>query len=332
MKILVTGARGFIGAHFIRTCLALSESDQIVAFARNTNGWSRARLEDHYDVEAAIRSGQVRIAYGDLLGDISGLCEGVDAVAHFGAKTYVDHSIRDPLAFLESNTTGTLRLLEEARRQKVKAFVGISTDEVYGQILEGAYGEDAPVNPRNPYAASKAGADAFVQSYAHTFGMWTAVTRTENNYGTYQHPQKVIPVFVRTALQGKKLPVYGDGQHIRQWLHVTDHCRAVALLLSRWHSLPSGEVWHVAGSQEITNLELAKRVLKALNLPEDQIEHIDDMNIRPGHDRRYALLCEKMNKQGWQPTIQLDQGLADCVAWYKSNERWLGISSRVNIA
>lgn len=324
MKLLVTGARGFIGSAFIRKWVVLKDSPitKIVAFARNTNDWAKGRLEDHPQVAEAIKDGRIKVIYGDLNGDLSGLCESLDAVIHFAARTFVDHSIRDPEPFVQANTIGTMRLLEDARRQGVKAFIHVSTDEVYGQILEGAYAEDAPLNPRNPYAASKAGADALTQSYAHTFGMWTAVTRTENNYGPYQHPQKAIPVFTTKALENQKIPVYGDGKHVRQWLHVDDHVDALMLLLQNSKQLSSGEVWHIAGSQELTNTELAQMICDTLGKSRDLIHFIDDMNIRPGHDRRYALSCQKMHEIGWSPKVDLKDGLKQTIKWYASHRQW----------
>lgn len=328
MKVLITGGRGFIASAFIRTWAAARMADQteisdLVVFARNTNDWSQVRLATG-PIKSAIEAGRLRVVYGDLTGDMSGLCEGCSAVLHLAAKTFVDHSIRDPYPFVEANTIGTMRLLEEARRQKVKAFIHISTDEVYGQILTGAYTENAAINPRNPYAASKAGADALTICYHHTFGMWTAVTRTENNYGPYQHPQKAIPVFVKKALSDQPIPVYGDGKHIRQWLHVEDHVTALMFLLARWERLPGGEVWHVAGSQELTNIDLATKICNYLEKSPSLITLIDEMGIRPGHDRRYALNCDKLKKAGWTPQIDLTSGLHETISWYAKNRQWLG--------
>jgi len=250
------------------------------------------------------------------------------------------NSIRDPWPFINTNVVGTYRILEDARKQGVKYFIQVSTDEVYGAILDGAYSEDSRINPTNPYAASKAGADALVISYAHTFGMWTAVTRTENNYGPFQHPQKVFPTFVGKALRGEKLPVYGDGKHRRQWLWVDDHVDAILKLLSRaiegeihyGDKISSGQVFHVAGSQELENLELARKVLDVLvakkSIPsygdyDSWIEMIPDHNIRPGHDRRYALVCDKMQSLGWSPKVSLQEGIERAVAWYAENRWWL---------
>ena len=334
MRVLVTGARGFIGSTFIRGYARQvmkgipHNITRITAFARDTNSWTRGRLENDENVQKCIKEGIIKISYGDLNGDISGLCEGIDATLHFAAKTYVDHSIKDPKPFVETNVIGTLNLLEEARKQNVKQFIHVSTDEVYGQILQGAYSEDAPLNPRNPYAASKAGADALTQSYFHTFGMWTAVTRTENNYGIMQHPQKAIPVFIAKALSHDDIPVYGDGKHVRQWLHVDDHVNALMMLLeadkNSKNSLPGGEIWHIAGNQELSNTELATKICDILHRDKNLIKYIDDMNIRPGHDRRYALKCDKMDELvGWQPRIMLNDGLEDMIKWYVSNSEWL---------
>lgn len=318
MNVLVTGARGFIGSQLANVLADTDIFNSVTAFIRDTNSWSEARLNGP--------EGKMRVVRGDLNGDISGLCEGIDVVYNLAAKTFVDHSIRDPGPFIESNVLGTANLLEEARRQGVKAFFQISTDEVYGQILEGAHDENAPLCPRNPYAASKAGADALVISYAHTFGMWTCVTRTENNYGPFQHVQKVMPNFINKALKGEKLPVYGDGQHVRQWLHVDDHVKALVMLYLKGYlgkRVESGEVFHVAGRQELTNLELAQILLEKLEKPTDRIEFIDDHNIRPGHDRRYALSCDKIKQAiGWVPEISLDLGISDTVKWYKDNPWW----------
>jgi dTDP-glucose 4,6-dehydratase len=316
MKICVSGALGFIGSAFIRRILETESSKlSIVGFARNTDQRNCGRLESVLD------DNRLRIVFGDLMDDFSGLTEGCDAVVHFAARTYVDHSIVDPTPFVESNVLGTLRLLEDARRNKVKRFIQVSTDEVYGSILEGAYAENSPLNPTNPYAASKAGADCLAISYAHTFGLHTVVTRTENNVGPFQHPQKVFPTFVRKALAGELLPVYGDGGHVRQWLWVVDHVDALILLLTA--DVAPGSVYHIAGNRELKNLDLAKWILRVLHKPEDQIEFIDDHNIRPGHDRRYALCCDKLKALGWAPKLELEQMIEKAAFWYRDNPTWL---------
>lgn len=323
-QVLVTGARGFIGSAFVRSII--NQDYGVIAFVRDTNSWAKSRLELDPDCIKACDSGKLRIINGDLNGDISGLCENVDIVVNFAARTFVDHSIRDPAPFITANVLGTANILEEARRNGVKAFVQISTDEVYGQILEGSHHEQSPINPRNPYAASKAGADALVISYAHTFGMWTCVTRTENNYGPYQHPQKAMPVFIGKAIKNQNIPVYGDGMHVRQWLHVQDHVDAIFQIMEKGvsNSINAGEVFHIAGNQEVTNTDLAKSIIKLLNRSEDLITFVNDYNVRPGHDRRYALDCQKIKSiTGWQPKISLKQGLTEVVDWYQQHPEWL---------
>lgn len=356
MKILVTGAAGFIGSAFVRDAArrqsrskmeggtaALGDFDLVVANVRSTRGSNVQRLQDSA-VQWAVKAGLVQFTHVDITSDdVSGLCEGVDAVVNYAARTFVDHAIRDPEPFTRINVVGTQRLLEEARRCKVKKFVQASTDEVYGQILEGAYREDAPLNPRNPYAASKAAADALAISYAHSYGLNTLVVRNENVYGPWQHPQKAIPTFTRAYLAGDKLPVYGDGQHVRQWLHLDDHVAAMNLLL-RADTKP-GDVYHLAGCQEVTNTELAKLVIEAVdrNLNRtptsvelgdlaayyaERIRFIDDQNIRPGHDRRYALDSSKLRDLGWRAEVPLRDGIAKTVEWYVENRGpWLGVST-----
>jgi dTDP-glucose 4,6-dehydratase len=317
MKVLVTGASGFIGSAFVRDTVRRFPGVNIVGLYRHSQSQNLKRLEAVYN------HAKLNLVNVDLTGDISGICEGVDMVVNFAARTFVDHSIRHPEPFLTANVLGAVNMLEEARRQKVKRFIQISTDEVYGSIAVGAYKEDAPINPSNPYAASKASADAWAISYANTYGMHVTVTRTENNYGPWQHPQKAMPVFVRHAMADQPLPVYGDGQHIRQWMHVDDHVDAVWHLLDS--DIPPGQIYHIAGRREITNLELATRVLEFFGKPRKLIQHIDDHNIRPGHDRRYALNCSRINDTGWSSRIDLDKGLSETFAWYRDHPEWLGV-------
>lgn len=215
--------------------------------------------------------------------------------------------------------------IEEARRTYVtnktlKRYIQVSTDEVYGSILEGAYKEDARLNPTNPYSATKATADMLCISYFNTYSLPIIMTRTENNYGEYQHPNKAMPKFIKYALNNRKLPVYGDGQHKRMWLYVLDHCSAIHHLLTHGKI---GEIYHVAGEQELTNNELAIRILRILGKDENMVEHIDDYNVRPGHDRRYALNTEKLKAIDWQPKYKLDETLETTVNWYKDNQWWL---------
>jgi len=321
-KILVTGGSGFIGSAFVRHVLSSPEWEDttIRCLVRNSNQRNMQRLYGFQHVKDAECKGRLQIVNGDLLGDLSDTCEHVDWVVHFAAKTFVDHSIRDALPFVEANVMGTYRLLEDARRNKVKRYIQISTDEVYGAILKGAYTEDSRLNPTNPYAASKAGADALAIAYANTYKLHTTITRTENNYGIMQHHQKALPVFVKAACKDQHLPVYGDGLHSRQWLWVDDHVEGILHLLKS--EIAPGDVYHIAGSQELTNLELAKKILKHCGKPEDRIRYVPDHDIRPGHDRRYALVCEKLRKLGWKPKVGLDEGLQKAIHWYSTNQWW----------
>ena len=304
--VLVTGVFGFIGSHFAR--LMSKSGWRVIGFGRNSDQKHRSRL----------CGARVNYVYGDLASDISGLVEDVDVVVNFAAKTFVDHSIKDPDAFVRSNILGTYNLLEQCRLYKPKLYIQISTDEVYGAILEGEYREDAPLNPTNPYSATKAAGDMLALSYYNTYGLPAVITRTENNYGYFQHPQKVFPHFVRRALANEPLPVYGDGQHSRMWLRVEDHCSAI------WHLIRNQAkgIYHIAGEQELENQDLAKRILKFLDKPETQVKYINDFDIRPGHDRRYALDVSKLKSLGWKASYTLDQGIEEVVNWYKENEWW----------
>ncbi|TSC71988.1 MAG: dTDP-glucose 4,6-dehydratase [Parcubacteria group bacterium Gr01-1014_70] len=311
MKIFVTGVTGFIGSHFGR--MALLAGHSVVGFARQSDTRNIRRIDDYRS------SGAFRLVFGDITGDISGLLEGMDAVVHFAARTFVDHSILDPEPFIQSNIVGTYKLLEQARKYKPSVYVQVSTDEVYGTILEGAYKENACLNPTNPYSSTKAAADMLCLSYWNTYKLPIIITRTENNYGPWQHPQKAIPVFVRNALQNKPLPVYGDGKHRRMWLHVEDHCSAILHLLRQGKA---GEIYHVAGEEELENEELARRILTILGKPHSLISFVPDHNIRPGHDRRYALNVEKLGSTGWKPSHTLADGLEQTVLWYKNHPEW----------
>jgi len=315
-KFLVTGVLGFIGSYFCKYVIeTFPESPSIVGIARNTNQKHLARIQP------ILGNPRFRLYYADFAkDDLSEAFEDVDYVFHFGAKTFVNHSIRAPEPFIESNVVGTYRMLEEARKCKsLKLYFQISTDEVYGSILEGSYREDASLNPTNPYSATKAAGDMLVISYFNTYKLPVIITRTENNYGPYQHPQKVIPTFVRKALANEPLPVYGDGKHRRMWLHVEDHVRAILHLMQHGKV---GEIYHIAGEQELENLELAKMVLRNLGKSEDLITFVADFNIRPGHDRRYALNVEKLRATGWKPEFSLEDGLGWTILWYKQNEWW----------
>ena len=311
MRILVTGVYGFVGSTLIKKLV--TETDHtVLGFGRLTAQKNLARIKPGMP--------RLSIINGDLTGDITELCEGIDVVIHTAAKTFVDHSIRSPGPFIQSNVVGTFNLLESARLNKVRRFIQVSTDEVYGPILAGMHTEESPINPSNPYAATKAAADFLAQSYHTTYGMDTIITRTENNVGPFQHPQKVFSTFVRKIMAGEKLPVYGDGRHRRMWIHVEDHCAALMFLMETGEA---GQIYNVAGSQELENLELARRVLREFGMGDEMIEFIDDRNIRPGHDRRYAISSAKIRFLGWQPLHSLDETIRTTVQWYRDNAWWM---------
>jgi len=290
---------------------ALAAGHNVVAFGRDTDQRNKMRLD--------IKHERLSLIHGDLRQSMSQACERIDAIIHLAAATFVDHSIRDPQPFIDNNVLGMYSLLEGARRNGVKKILIQSTDEVYGAILSGQYTEDSRLNPTNPYAASKAAADMLARAYHNTYGMEIVIARLENVYGPYQHPQKVLPTFTRKAMANEPLPVYGDGKHRRQWLHVDDNVSALLFLLDNWHP---GEIYHVAGHQELENLDLAKRILGILDKLENKIMFLDDHNARPGHDRRYALDSTKIRSLGWKPEYTIDTGLPLVVNWYRDNPWW----------
>lgn len=318
MRILVTGVFGFIGSHFVKHVLTASDENRVIGFGRVSALKDQQRL----DIIPANYQDRLQVVVGDLTDPnvVSGLCEGIDVVVNFAAKTFVDHSLKDPTPFIQSNILGADALMTDATRYGVKRFIQISTDEVYGQILTGAYKEDATLQPRNPYSWTKACSDLDAIWSHRTYGFPVIVTRTENNFGRYQHRQKVIPTFVRHAMKDEPLPVYGDGQHVRCWLQVEEHCRAI------WHLVQHGqvgEIYHIAGEEELTNVELAKIILRALGKPETMIRFIDDHNVRPGHDRRYALDCSKLRETGFKVEQDLEVALTDAAKWYASHPEWV---------
>lgn len=315
MRILVTGCLGFIGSHFIKYVLSNNEDVSIVGLNRKSNSKNLKRLENVMD------DPRFTMYYADFAkDDMADAFKDIDVVVHFGAKTFVDYSIRDPKPFVESNVVGTYKILEEVRRSNtIKNYFQISTDEVYGSILEGKYKEDSRPNPTNPYAATKMAGDALTIAYHNTYGINTIITRTENNYGGFQSREKVFPVFIRKALSNEPLPVYGDGLHRRMWLYVEDHCSAIMHLLKHGKS---GEIYHVAGEEELMNIELAHKILEILEKPKDMFVLVPDHNIRPGHDRRYALDCSKINATGWEAKWGIKEGFKKTVDWYVNNKWW----------
>jgi dTDP-glucose 4,6-dehydratase len=312
-RVLVTGGAGFIGSNFARHVAARRPDWEIVVLDKLTYAGRRENLADLEGrpgftfVEGDIAD---RAAVGAVL-------PGCAYVVNFAAETHVDRSLYDAGSFIQTDVYGTFVLLEEARRSsELKLFVQISTDEVYGSVESGSSRETDALMPRNPYSASKAGADRLAYSYFATYGLPVIVTRASNNYGPYQYPEKVIPLFVTHALDEIPVPLYGDGLNVRDWLHVDDHCAALDLLLE---SGRPGETYNVGGGNEVSNIDLTRRILSLVGRPESLIRRVTD---RPGHDRRYSLDCAKLRAMGWAPQVPFDEGLRRTVEWYRANEAW----------
>jgi dTDP-glucose 4,6-dehydratase len=315
MKIFVTGGAGFIGSNFIRHVLSLNKGYKIVNFDKLTYAGNLANLEsvaDHTDYSF------VRGSIGDASAAEAAM-RGCDAVVHFAAESHVDRSIYGPVPFIETNVTGTFVMLQAARTLRVERFVHISTDEVYGDMAPGAFAnENSPLQPSSPYSASKASSDLLVLSYVRTYGFPGIITRSSNNYGPYQFPEKFLPLMISNALDDKPLPIYGDGKQQRDWLHVEDNCRGVLAVLERGRI---GEVYNIGGLDIEENLTIARTLLRLIGKPETLVSYVKD---RPGHDRRYALHCDKMEKNlGWKPAVRLEEGLRQTIDWYKSNGKWM---------
>lgn len=285
--------------------------DEIVILDKLTYA---GRLENLQGVMDMIEFVKGDICDSDLVNE---LCRDVDAVVNFAAETHVDRSIVDSSVFVKTDVIGTHTLLEAARRRDMEKYVQISTDEVYGSIEKGSFDENAPLNPSNPYSASKAGADMLVQSFVGTYGLPAVITRSTNNYGPYQHPEKLIPKLVTNALRDVPLPIYGDGMNVRDWLYVEDNCMAIDLVLRKGKN---GEVYNIAGGSEKTNIDLAKSVIKNIGKDEQLITFVED---RPGHDSRYSVNCRKMMGLGWRAKTSFGDGIQKTIDWYKDNERWL---------
>lgn len=316
MTILVTGGAGFIGSAFVRMCHTQT-SLRVVNLDKLTYAGNLENL-------AAVEEGQhYRFVHGDICDAdlVNALVtdETPDAIVHFAAESHVDRSILSPEPVIQTNFRGTFTMLEAARRHSVPRFVHVSTDEVYGSLtapLEAT--EDFPLNPSSPYSASKAGSDLLARSYFVTFKMPVLITRASNNYGPYQFPEKLIPLMIANALEDRKLPVYGDGQQVRDWLYVDDHCRGIKAVLDKGRE---GEIYNIGGNRSLPNLDVVHKVLQLTGKSESLIEYVKD---RPGHDRRYALSSEKlMHETGWAPVTQFETGLAETIAWYRANAAWV---------
>jgi dTDP-glucose 4,6-dehydratase len=312
MKILVTGGAGFIGSNFVRHVLAAHAEDTVVNLDKLTYAGRRENLAD---VEGSPR---YTFVHGDvcdpkLVREIAG---GVDAIVNMAAETHVDKSLLEPDAFLRTDVFGVFTLLEAVRELKIPRLVHVSTDEVYGSVASGSSREDAPLRPSNPYSASKAGGDLLALAYRQTHGVPVVVTRSSNNFGPYQYPEKVIPLFITNALDGEPLPLYGDGRNVRDWLYVGDNCAAIDLVLRRGRD---GEVYNIGGGTEVENIDLTRRILRLTGKPETLIRAVKD---RPGHDRRYSLDSTKVRALGWSPRHAFGEALAATVDWYREHEAW----------
>jgi dTDP-glucose 4,6-dehydratase len=313
--LLVTGGCGFIGGNFIRRLLAADPDVRIVNFDALTYAGNLASLCDLDDHP------RHRFVHGDITDRqaVRAALQGADGLINFAAESHVDRSIHDSGPFVRTNVLGTQVLLDAARECGVARFVQVSTDEVYGSLgADGAFSEGSPICPNSPYAASKAAADHLVQSYAHTFGLPALITRCSNNYGPYQFPEKLIPLFITNLMREEPVPVYGDGLQVRDWIHVADHCAAIEAV---WRRGRLGAVYNIGGRSERTNLDLTHRLLDLLGKPRTLIRHVAD---RPGHDRRYAIDCAKIERElGWRPTVSFEQGLEATVAWYADHQDWV---------
>ncbi len=306
MKLLVCGGAGFIGSTFVRQRVR-DFGDTVTVLDKLTYAGRRENLQDveHTFVHAGIEE-PVRVA--EAMAD-------VDAVVNFAAETHVDRSIAEPDAFVTTHALGTYVLLEAARARGIR-YVQVSTDEVYGSIEEGSFTETSPLNPSSPYSATKTGADLLVASYHHTYGLESVICRGSNNYGPYQYPEKLIPLMVLNALHGDKLPVYGDGQQVRNWIYAEDFARGIGFALE--NGAP-GEVYNVGGPDECPNLEVVQRIIEFTGAGDELIEYVTD---RPGHDRRYSLSSAKIRELGWEPQVYFADGLKTTVDWYRDNPWW----------
>ena len=312
-RILVTGGCGFIGSNFVRIALGSLPGCRLVNLDKLTYAGNLANLEGMDDHPG------YRFVKGDICdrATVEPLVAESDVIINFAAETHVDRSIHDAGQFILTDVYGTFILLEAVRlASKARLFVQISTDEVYGTIASGSAKEEDPLAPRNPYSASKAGADRLAYSYFTTYQLPVIVTRASNNYGPRQYPEKVIPLFITHSIQDEPVPLYGDGLQVRDWLHVEDHCRGLSLLMDKGRP---GETYNIGGGTELTNMELTKRILTLVGKPASLIKKVSD---RPGHDRRYSLDTTRLRSLGWSPSIDFDTGLAGTVEWYRSNERW----------
>jgi dTDP-glucose 4,6-dehydratase len=317
MKLLVTGGAGFIGSNFVRMALTDKFPDfnveQLIVLDLLTYAG------DEENLKPVSSDKRYKFVKGDIrdLELAKKLMQDADQVVHFAAESHVDRSIEGGSEFVSTNVMGTQVLLDAAKSTNIKRFVHVSTDEVYGSISEGSWPEDHPLLPNSPYSASKAGSDLLVRAYNRTHKLDTVITRCSNNYGQYQFPEKVMPLFITNIIEGKKVPLYGNGLNVRDWLHVDDHCRGIALALTKGRS---GEVYNIGGGTELTNVELTHKILKAMGVGKEFIQPVED---RKGHDLRYSVDISKINKElGYSPQVNFEDGLQQTIDWYKDNQSW----------
>jgi len=315
VKIFVTGGAGFIGSNFIQHVLGLGRNYAVVNYDKLTYAGNLLNLK------TVTENPNYHFVKGDICNAIAveAAMRGCNVVVHFAAESHVDRSIYEPGAAIGTNVTGTFILLQVARKIGVERFVHISTDEVYGDLAPGTFAdENSPLEPSSPYSASKAASDLLVRSYVRTYKFPALITRSSNNYGPYQFPEKFLPLMITNAFDDKPLPIYGDGKQQRDWLHVRDNCRGILAVLERGRL---GEVYNIGSLDTQENLAMARRLLRAIGKPETLLSYVED---RPGHDRRYALNCKKIEDElGWKPLISLDEGVRQTIHWYKSNGDWL---------
>ncbi len=311
MKLFITGAAGFIGSNFVRHVLATSDDEVTVYDALTYAG----NLDNLLGLDADPRFSFIK---GDICDReaVAAAMDGHERVVHFAAESHVDNSIKNPDVFVRTNCDGTNVMCDTARRVGVDRFLHISTDEVYGSILEGSFRETDPLGPRSPYSASKAGSDLIALSYHSTYGLPVLVTRSSNQFGPYQYPEKVIPLFVTNLLDGRKVPLYGDGMNVRDWLFVEDNCAAVDLVL---RGGAVGEIYNIGAGNEVPNRELTDRILALTGCGDEMIDYVED---RLGHDRRYSVATDKVEALGWTPRRELGEALEATVAWYRDNRWW----------
>lgn len=312
MKLLITGGLGFIGSNFIRHMLEKYPEYEIINLDRQTYAGNPDNLTD---IEKNTNYTFIRDDICNA-GTVNMLMKKVDHVVHFAAESHVDRSIEDASQFVKTNVLGTFTLLDAALRHNVRKFIHISTDEVYGSIIRGSFKETDILTPSSPYSSSKAGSDLLAQSYFITHKLPVIITRCTNNFGPYQYPEKLIPLFITNLLEKRKVPVYGTGENVRDWIYVLDHCKAVDFIL---HNGAIGEIYNIGGGSEKTNIHITKKILEILGMDISMMEYVKD---RPGHDLRYSLDCTKLKKLGWEPEHSFDDSLEYTVKWYIKNRRW----------